>query len=149
MMFKINRDVRGGVVDDYVCVGGHSVGVRSLGRNKFRKVFVADTGLAKVDHSGPVSSLNQVHLGQESKSGPQAMASGVDRVAGVEVFEASDFDQHIWKNVSLRLLEAAVHRAAFTLRVGLPVNPDNPNIGDEILKVRGASKNHVDRFWWG
>ena len=98
-------------------------------------------------YCGAVSSLDKVHLGEKGKSGTQAVPGGVNRVGGIEVSEARDFNQNVWKNVSLWLLEAAVDRASFALRVSLPVNSDNPEICNKILDVWGTSKNPVD--WLG
>lgn len=149
MMFETDREVRGGVVHNDVFPVGHSEWIGSLSRDKFGKFVVADTGLAKVYHCGAVSGLNKVHLGEKGKSGTQAVPCGVNRVGGIEVSEARDFNQNVWKNVALWLLEAAVDRASFALRVSLPVNSDNPDICDKILDVWGASKNHVDRLGGG
>ena len=149
MMLETDREVRGGVVHNDVFPMGHSEWIGSLSRDKLGKFVVSDTGLAKVYHCGAVSSLDKVHLGEKGKSGTQAVPGGVNRVGGIEVSEARDFNQHVWKNVSLWLLEAAVDRASFALRVSLPINSDNPEICNKILDVWGTSKNHVDRLGGG
>ena len=149
MVFEADWEVRSGVVHNDVFPVRHSVWIVRLTRNEFGKFVVADTGLAKVYHCSVVSGLNKVHLGQKSKSCTQAVSCSVNRVAGIEVFEAGYFRQHVLKNFALWLLEAIMDRASFALRVGLPVNSDYAHVCDKILNIRGASKNNVDRFSGG
>jgi hypothetical protein len=42
--------------------------------NEFGEVFITDSGLAKIDHSSWVSSLDQVHLSQKGKCSTEAVS---------------------------------------------------------------------------